>query len=407
VTDRPGRAVLLGTLAACIGVLAACGAPSPSASPPAAPASASATAAWPRAEVQQPEALTAQPSSTAAFCSPCHPSTITQMRDVVATATGWLAIGSRTPLEAVVWTSADARSWTSGGRFPDPAGKLLAASARRESTLVIVGSRQPGLPAAWVSHDGVSWSAAEVQAAGEGTIAAVVATRAGFVAGGYMGPELAATHRAAFWTSSDGTRWSRAAEDPGAADGQVNALAAADVGFVAVGSAGDAQHDRAVSWTSPDGTRWTRAPGSAALEDGLMRAVIATPRSLVAAGSNGDDTRAVAWTSPDGQTWTRAPDAPSLASSSTYAPVAEMTDLAISGGELLAVGWNSTASNGSAVVWTSDDGRGWTRAADEPGLSGGGMSAIAVAGDLAVAVGSTGWPDTHAATVWRHRVEAP
>jgi hypothetical protein len=81
-----------------------------------------------------------------------------------------------------------------------------------------------------------------------------------------------------------------------------------------------------------------------------------------------------------------------------------MSDVITIAGRLLAVGWNSTASNGSAVVWSSPDGVNWARQADEPGLSGGGMSAVASDDGLAVAVGSTGWPDTHAATAWRHQL---
>lgn len=56
------------------------------------------------------------------------------------------------------------------------------------------------------------------------------------------------------------------------------------------------------------------------------------------------------------------------------------------------------------MVWTSADGLTWTRARDEAGLSGGGMSAVAAGRKAIVAVGSSAWPDTHAATVWLHRL---
>jgi hypothetical protein len=375
-------------------VTAGCSAPSPSPS--------AADSSWARGSVEQPEEVTARPSATPAYCAPCHPAVITEMRDVAATDDGFVAVGSQTPNTAMVWTSTDARSWTIATGLADPAGQRLEAVAARGATVVAAG-RGPQSVAAWVRVGG-EWTAARVPGV-EGAISAVVATDSGYLAGGYIGPEFGIA-RAAFWRSGDGTSWTPVPDDPGFADGRVAALAATDAGYVAVGASGSPGSDQlgAVSWTSPDGISWRRAPAQPALADAAMLSVAVTPVAIVAVGTTASGDDAAAWTSSDGLTWTRAPDAPSFASNSTYSPHAQMSDVVATSDGLLAVGWNSSAANGSAVIWTSPDGVTWTRAADAPSLSGGGMSGVTLRDSVAVAVGSTGWPDTHAATAWSHEL---
>ena len=374
---------------------AGCGAPSPS---PSATASS-----WARGSVEQPESVTAQPSATPAYCAPCHPGVITQMRDVAATDDGFVAVGSQTPNTAMIWTSVDGSAWSIAESVLDPAGQQLDAVAVKGATVVVTG-RGPHGAAAWVSTAPGRWRAATVPAA-DGTMTAVLATDAGFVAGGYLGAAVGIAE-AAFWRSSDGTSWTPIHDDPGFADGRVAALAATDAGLVAVGVSGSPGSDAvgAVSWTSPDGLSWKRASAQPGLDDAAMRSVAVTPAAIVAVGTTATGDAAAAWTSSDGLAWRRAPDAPAFASNSTYAPHAEMSDVLATSDGLLAVGWNSSAANGSAVIWTSADGVTWTRAADAPSLSGGGMSGVTLRDGIAVAVGSTGWPDTHAATAWRHEL---
>src|SRR5699024_5496124 len=83
--------------------------------------------AWRRATVEQPAAVTAEPSSTPRYCAPCHPTVITEIRAVVATDDGFVAIGSQTDA-ALVWTSTDGSDWRLSG-FPDPEGQSLDAIA--------------------------------------------------------------------------------------------------------------------------------------------------------------------------------------------------------------------------------------------------------------------------------------
>lgn len=372
--------------------LAGCGAPPPSPS--------TSASSWARGSVDQPQSVTAQPSATPAYCAPCHPAVITQMRDVAATDGGFVAVGSQTPNTAMIWTSPDGSAWSITDSLPDPAGQQLDAVAVQGATVVITG-RGPRGVAAWVSTAPGRWRAATVPTA-DGAMTAVLATDAGFIAGGYLGPEFGVAE-AAFWRSSDGTSWTPIRDDPGSADGRVAALAATDSGLVAVGISGSPGSEAvgAVSWTSPDGLSWKRSRAQPALDGATMRSVAVTPAAIVAVGTTSAGDAAAAWTSSDGLAWRRAPDAPTFASNSTYAPHAEMSDVLATSDGLLAVGWNSSAANGTAVIWTSTDGVAWSRAPNEPSLSGGGMSGVTLRGSVAVAVGSTGWPDTHAATAWR------
>ncbi len=390
---RPAARTLRVVGLALVLVVAGCGTPSPS--------SSATAASWARGSVEQPESVTAEPSATPAYCAPCHPGVITQMRDVAASDDGFVAIGSRTPNTAMIWTSPDGSAWSIVDGPPDPVGLTLDAVAVQGATAVVTG-RGPHGVAAWVSTAPGQWRAAKVPVA-DGAMTAVLATDAGFIAGGYLGPEFGVAE-AAFWRSGDGASWTPVQDDRGFADGRVDALAATDSGLVAVGISGSPGSDGvdAVSWTSSDGLAWQRAPAQRSLEDAAMLSVAVTPAEIVAVGTTGSGDAAAAWTSSDGLAWTRAPDAAAFASNSTYAPHAEMSDVLSTSAGLLAVGWNSSAANGSAVIWTSTDGMTWMRAADAPGLSGGGMRAVTLRGSVAVAVGSTGWPDTHAATAWRH-----
>jgi hypothetical protein len=379
-----------------VALLVGCSAP-PSSSPPA--PTAAIGAAWPRAEVQQPEPLTAQPSSSTAFCSPCHPATITQMRDVVHSQSGWVAVGSLTPIAAVTWGSADATRWVDRGTFPHPEGVRLTSLATSGETIV-AGGDAAGVASAWLSTDASAWTRSAFDAELRGSLNAVLAAPDGFIGAGYEG-EAHGEQRSAVWTSPDARSWKRVPDAAVFAAAHVNGLASSVDGVIAVGATADGS---AVSWVSADGQRWTRSPAARSLENATMLSVTVVGRALVAVGTTASGERAVAWRSDDGLSWRRSPDDAALHSVSAYAAHAEMSDVITIAGRLLAVGWNSTASNGSAVVWSSPDGVNWARQADEPGLSGGGMSAVASDDGLAVAVGSTGWPDTHAATAWRHRL---
>jgi hypothetical protein len=130
-----------------------------------------------------------------------------------------------------------------------------------------------------------------------------------------------------------------------------------------------------------------------------MQAVTALGDGFVAGGRTEDAARAVVWRSADGEHWERVPDTAAFHSESAYSAHAEVTDLVTTDTGVVAVGWNS-AGNGAAVVWVSADGIEWLRAPYLPVFGGGGMMSAWLADGRLVAVGSTGWPDIHSATVW-------
>jgi hypothetical protein len=76
-----------------------------------------------------------------------------------------------------------------------------------------------------------------------------------------------------------------------------------------------------------------------------------------------------------------------------------MMSVAADASGFVAAGWRSDAGNGSAVVWSSTDGRTWVHVPQDVSFSGAGLAAALGAPRVLVA-GTMGWPDTHSAQVW-------
>jgi hypothetical protein len=387
------RALAL-VVVACLATAGCTSAPSPSS------VAAPAVVGWTRAEIEQSSDVVSLPSGPPpVFCSPCHPSSSTALAGVATDRGAWLAVGGESVVGAAIWRADRPTGRWRRVPLATQRGATLTGVAIADGRAVAVGASS-GAAAAWVSEDaGSSWQPSTVPAvdgASESRVLDVAPTPDGFVAVGYA--SIATTQRPLFWHSPDGRQWTLAVA-PGTGRAQAIAIGG-PAGFVAVGSGAQALDAApAAAWTSSDGVSWKRAPADAALDDGLMQAVIAVRDGYVAVGRSGDGATAAAWTSSDGVTWHRAPTTVPMESRSAYAVHAEMDDLAAVAGSLVAVGWNSDA-NGAAVVWRSRDGITWTRDADAPSLIGGGMASVASDGSTLVAVGSSGWPDTHAATIW-------
>jgi len=110
---------------------------------------------------------------------------------------------------------------------------------------------------------------------------------------------------------------------------------------------------------------------------------------------------AAVWTSPDGRTWTRVP--PDEAVFGGPGPQS-MTAVALWGWGLIAVGYeDQTESDTNGVVWTSPDGVTWARTLDDAVFGGAGeqwIGGVAGAETGVVAVGSV-WTDVDGtAVVW-------
>jgi hypothetical protein len=165
--------------------------------------------------------------------------------------------------------------------------------------------------------------------------------------------------------------------------------------LIAVGIVGDERRGTAAVWQSNDaGATWS-AIASPSFAAGRMLAVAAGGGGVAAVGESQQQTGAAAWFSADGSTWDVS-SGPALDNGGL-----QMVMMAVgrSASGFAAAGWRSDAGNGSAVAWSSSDGRQWIHLAQRPTFSGAGLAAVLAAPRLMVA-GTMGWPDTHAAEVW-------
>ena len=187
----------------------------------------------------------------------------------------------------------------------------------------------------------------------------------------------------AIWTSVDGATWERVPDsrqfEAGAytpmRQGELTDVIANGDGFVAVGRSLKDLVRRAAVFRSDDGLRWTRSRDEASFQLGTMEAIMATPTGFVAVGNvlDGIDGHASAWTSPDGLAWVRTTGngaAFDIGGHGTFSDGRErggMIDVAWTGNRVVAIGTTCEPAGGGCrgVAWTSDDGRSWTREADE------------------------------------------
>lgn len=174
---------------------------------------------------------------------------------------------------------------------------------------------------------------------------------------------------AAVFTSDDGVTWSRITlieSSGGNPVGSLSVVAEGGLGLVALGSKGLGRFE---VWTSPDGMNWSEVPQDAQSEQAADVAdIVAGGPGLVAVGSVGvpaaggvDDGVPAIWTSSDGLQWERVPNEPSVLGDS-----GGIFAVAAGNGILVAVGeswFGATDDDLLNVVWTSTDGRDWSRAA--------------------------------------------
>ena len=162
--------------------------------------------------------------------------------------------------------------------------------------------------------------------------------------------------RPAAWTSQDGRTWDRGGVDDGGAAYAEAGLLMEDVvpvtirgeqRLVAVGYADFEPETGPVTWQSSDnGTTWELMPVGGT---GVMTSVTVTPTGLVAVGSDADEP--AAWTSATGHRWVRA-----QVETSVYPTASTLTDVAASGGRVVAVGHYGLGESG---LWVSEDGATW------------------------------------------------
>jgi hypothetical protein len=211
-------------------------------------------------------------------------SDVVEVTDVVATDSGWLAIGREDPfcqldcgldpVRALAWRSIDGLHWQAVAGTPSLDGAGMTAVTRHGSGFVAVGLTGPRA-AAWTSPDGATWTRAPESAALDAipsadrsiwtTMTAVASGHGVVVAVGSDGPGGAHGPAGRAWWSADGRTWTSAVGDGFEASGEVSvmleAVGATPDGFVAVGSSDGTC--RPGIWESSDGRAWRCAGGKA------------------------------------------------------------------------------------------------------------------------------------------------
>jgi hypothetical protein len=346
-------------------------------------------------------------------------------------AVGWVGEFLRVADQGAVWTSTDGRVWSrvphDEAVFGGPGHQWMESVTAGGPGLVAVGYdarniHVTGLPsdsvaAVWTSTDGGVWSRVphdEVVFGGPGVqvMSSVTAGGPGLVAVGYDWPGGdAGDWVAAVWTSTDGRVWSRVPHDEavfgGLSEQLMSGVTIGGPGLVAVGQARHDQSDDAdwvdwvaAVWTSTDGRVWSRVPHDESVFGGpdnqSMRSVTAGGPGLVAVGASSDagGSDAAVWTSTDGRVWSRVPHDRAVFGDKS------MRSVAAGAPGLVAVGQApSSGSESVAAVWTSTDGRVWSRVPHDRavfggpsvqsmlGVAAGGPGLVAVGYDLSEAVG--------------------
>jgi hypothetical protein len=240
-----------------------------------------------------------------------------EIRDVVATDDGWLAVGSDAP-ECFVGCAGEG-----------------------------------GVPAVWHSLDGITWTR-EAQAAlpTAGTMVGVVRSPDGFIA---VGSAIAGRNiHAAVWRSPDGAAWTRVPDAAvfAAPPGTGSLPAMWDVMYqsevlVAVGIAFEQDGGSALAWRSLDGgVTWQRADGER-FPAGQIFSGAAIPGGFVATGpSGGSSCISGIWLSPDGASWSCVANR-ALRRFSAYSAAASDTTLVV-------VGFGGGPVSLDAVAWVHD-----------------------------------------------------
>jgi len=266
--------------------------------------------------------------------------------------------------------------WLAVGSEGSPGGPFapLADASTLNSADIAVGQQ----PVLVTSADGSSWQPAAVT----GPLAAPGLTLTGAAAGpsGYVVVGVRDNHGvpgAALWWSASLTSWAPQGWWSGAAPPQGNestllAVAADKTGFAAVGAVGR----RPAVWLSRNGRGWMSLP--VPLPPGASSAVLTQvavqgPRiTAVGVQARASGPAPFAAVSTDGRTWREsALPVPGKA--------AEVTALTTAGGGLVAAGTSGQAGSRQSIVWWSLDGLTW-HAIRMAGTAPGGLGSLRIIG---------------------------
>ncbi|MFG1999046.1 WD40/YVTN/BNR-like repeat-containing protein [Spirillospora sp. NPDC048911] len=199
---------------------------------------------------------------------------------------------------ATAWRSSDLKTWTRSAAIAGMEGRTWMRDVVATSTgYVAVGGRQNARgggsqPAVWTSADGAKWTAAPAPALPSGLTAGVltqVAVRGGQLVA--LGTSDQSGRSQSFTgVSADGGRTWRMAVPAGATT--LTAVTATAKGFVLAGVTGAPSRQDVVLWTSPDGAAWQPTPARGTGLDGpgdqRLAGLVAHGSELVAVGVTAD-----------------------------------------------------------------------------------------------------------------------
>jgi protein kinase-like protein len=297
-----------------------------------------------------------------------------------------IAVGSADGYPAV-WRRVSEGPWSLVSSLDrvsaDPGLAGLSAVTHGPRGWLAVG---PG-PSVLTSADGKNWQPAGTitrDLAGVSAVQAAAGPR-GYVITGTVAQPGGGYSREVWW-SPDLVSWTRAHDvNETSGSNQVLAAAAGPDGFVSAGA-----HERLpAAWTSPDGRTWTAVtlPLPAGASAGVIQQVAVNGNHAVALGqlTTAHGVLPLAAQSDDrGQTWHPVPF-------SAPGPGVSFTSLTPSGGGFTAAAqFRSPGGTTGAAVWTSADGKKWTRS-QVSGLTGGGshdLTALAASGTAVTGIDS-------------------
>jgi hypothetical protein len=298
-------------------------------------------------------------------------------------------------------------SVSTGPSSPVPSGSFEPSRPTAAPSSPAPSSAAPSAPVTG-EWRGLSWSAPGVIPDSNG-INDVVSYNGGLIAVGFV-PISSTDEQVAFWSSSDGTTWTRMNIDVTKfAGGAVSGLVAADVELVAWGTLGQpactgegegmtCDPTPVMLWTSTDGKAWTRVADVSMFGGATITSVTFGADGFVAVGDTGWGSPAI-WYSNSGTTWQRLTLPSSTFAAAHFSSVSATTygEATVSGyflggatgGTAPVSGGVATASTGVAAAWWSPDGRTWTKGTvNRTGGIGTSLGSIDVGRNGMVAVGS-------------------
>ncbi|MBO2463094.1 hypothetical protein [Actinomadura violacea] len=295
-----------------------------------------------------------------------------QVTGVAATSAGFAAVGTNQGT-GVLWTSPDGTEWQRQPTILQGKPESVAASG---STLVVRNDKGD----LWRTADGGrSWARAEVpQSDGSyGPVVALTAGPGGFFAaregrrtgGSSKNPKKRAL--AVFFRSADGVGWTRSSTIDRRTYAGLAALGGSDAGLAALTPLTDG---RVAAQRSKDGVNWDSVERLGTDQGRKAESAAALPQGVLVAGHQNTG----AYLAAPGA---RHGDIDLLSVPGAVTPDRTIERLVSGNGVTLAIG----SGAGEAAVWSTRDGKAWTRAGGT-GLTGPGVQRLAAA-----AYGPKGW----------------